>query len=297
MTQQPHAAGSPSTAPDEGPSAPTAPVRLLAAVTAGLGVAIYLLGFFAGVGLATGVVGPLLVGGGLLVGATVLPRAGRVLVPGAVAVAVGMLLLLQAVAAGRASAMEVIALVLAFLQAVAAIGAVLLDEGILTAPTARPKAPVAPLHGGYPPAFGPQPGYGQPPYGQAPHGQAAYGQPGPYGQPGSGIQPGYGQPAPTQQDQPAWAQRPSSEPARSVPPWYATGGDFDDTVATPAPPGAPVGSAPVVRPGSDTSDATSTIRPDDATPSTGQPLTPVDAAEQDSATTRFLPSSDEGRRN
>jgi hypothetical protein len=300
MTQQPQAS------PDAPPSA-AGTIRLLALGAAGLGIVIYLLGFVGGAGLATGVIGPLLVGGGLLAGATVLPKAGRVLLPGGIAVTVGMLLLLQAVAAGGASTIEVVALVLAFLQAVAAVGAVLLDEGIVTAPAPRPKAPphVAP-----PVGFGPQPGpYGQPPYGQFP-----YGQPPPYGY---GPQPGYGQPAPVQQpvtdagsgvDQPTWAQpavpegdRTGSVPKHEQPSWAGadapTPAQGADSPSWTQPPGRPATPwyASDASAGPAPSEGTAVIRPVDATPAGGQPVVPAD--DQDSATTRFLPPAEESRRN
>src|SRR5689334_10964373 len=64
---------------------PTGPARLLALGAAGAAVVIYLLGFFADDSglLGTLSFSPLLVGGGLLAGASVLPKAGRVLLPGA----------------------------------------------------------------------------------------------------------------------------------------------------------------------------------------------------------------------
>jgi Family of unknown function (DUF5336) len=308
MTQQPQA--SPGVPP---PAAGT--VRLLALGAAGLGIVIYLLGFFAGAGLATGVIGPLLVGGGLLAGATVLPKAGRVLLPGGIAVTVGTLLLLQAVAAGGASAIEVVALVLAFLQAVAAVGAVLLDEGIITAPAPRPKAPP---HVAQPAGFGPPPG--QPPYGQPPYGQFPYGQPGPYGQAGYGPQPGYGQPAPAQPgtdtgpavDQPTWAQPAvadggaASAPKHEQPPSWAgvadaptpaQGSDSPSWTQQPGRPATPwyASGADATAAGPATAEGTAAIRPGDATPAGGQPVMPAD--DQDSATTRFLPPAEENRRN
>ena len=244
MTQQPHAAEPPSAAvPAEALPASAGPTRLLALVSAGIGIVIYLLGFFDGPDLASGVIGPLLLGGGLLAGATVLPKAGRVLLPGAVAVTVGMLLLLQGVAAGGASTIAVVVLVLAFLQAVAAVGAVLLDAGIITAPAPRPKAAPAPAYGGYPQGYGQPPGYGaQPPYGQAPYGQPGFGAQAPYSQSGYGAQPGYGQPAPAQpQEQTSRAQPTGGESAHAAPahaaPAHAAPAQHHDQPAWAQPPG------------------------------------------------------------
>ena len=337
MTQQPQAAEPPSAAvPAEPPQASAGPTRQLALVSAGLGIVIYLLGFFDGPDLATGVIGPLLLGGGLLAGATVLPKAGRVLLPGAVAVTVGMLLLLQGVAAGGASTTAVVALVLAFLQAVAGVGAVLLDTGIITAPAPRPKATPAPAYGGYPQGYGQQPGYGAqpPPYGQAPYGQPGYGAQPPYGQPGYGAQPGYGQPVPAQpqeqpsraqptggesahaapahaapaqhHDQPAWAQPPGAGTAQ--PGWAPQAAAEPDRSATPWYAGdsgsertistpAPVADTP---PWSGSGGPTTTDATATIRPEDTTPSTGrhVTAApdEQDSTTTRFLNSSDETRR-
>lgn len=171
--------------------------RMLAVTAAGLAVLFYLLGFLGDVGIATGEVGILLIGGGLLVGASVLPQVGRVLLPGAVAVVVGMLVLLQIVASGGSSGLLVGALVVAFLEALAAVTAFLLDVGLVTPPVPR-AAP--PAHGqpptqqwtGQPGGAGAWPGAapgwpGQgpaawPPGGSPPPGQVA--PPGPaYGQP------------------------------------------------------------------------------------------------------------------
>lgn len=240
------------------------PARLLALVVAALGLIIYLLGFFDDLAIATLVALPLLVGGGLLTAAAVLPKAGRVLVPGAVAVTTGTLLLLQYVAAGGAPTVAIITLVLAFLQAIVAVGAVLLDAGIVKAPVSRPSAPAGypqQGYGGYPQQYG-QPGQqGQPGYGgQYPQGggygqqpgygaQPGYGQPGQYGAPQQGHpQQGYGQqPAPS-----GWGQQPAGPPPgqpdasarQAAATWYGGSSDSGaDTPATPGTPGTP--AAPV----------------------------------------------------
>lgn len=162
----------------------TGPIRLLALTTAALGLVVYLLGFLDEVVLSTLLAGPLLVGGALLTGAALLPGAGRLLVPAAVAVTTGALLLLQLVASGGAPAIAVVALILAILEAAAAVGAVLLQTGLVTAPARRSATPK-----GYPPRQQAQPG---PPPGYGPSG--GYGQ---FGAPpmGYGQQQGYGSPS------------------------------------------------------------------------------------------------------
>jgi Family of unknown function (DUF5336) len=226
------------------------PARLLALVAAGLAVVFYLLGFFGEIGIVSGLVGLLVVVGGLLAGSAVLPKAPRVLAPAAVITVSGMLALLQAVVAGNTSGLLVGALVVAFLASLAAVGALLLDAGIVTAPAPRPKAPAygqqpygqqgwnpqpgygqygqapgQPEHGqqGYgQQGYGAQPGYGQQGFGAQP-GQPGYGQPG-YGQPGYGAQPGYGQqpgygapPASGSSAAPSWAQPSSQNPSSQTP--------------------------------------------------------------------------------
>lgn len=217
--------------------------------TTGLGLVIYVLSFVE-LGLSGSLIGFLLLGGGLLAGAALLPKVGRVLVPAAVVVVTGTLFLLQAVAQGGASTTAIIALVLAFLQAVAVIGAVLLDAGLVKAPAPRPRAPQGygqpGGYGQYPPGYGQQGGYGQ--YGaQQGYGQQGYGTPG-YGQPGQfGQQPGYGQQgqgysAPggygQQQPQGSWGQGESgARPAGAAPSWYGGATEGGDTPSTPGTPG------------------------------------------------------------
>jgi hypothetical protein len=268
MTQQPQGTEKPAETAPAPADAQLAPglARLLALIGAGLGVVIYLLGFFGESGLTTSLTGPLLLGGGLLAGAAVLPKVGRVLVPAGVLAAVGTLILLQVVADGGTSTLVIVALVLAFLETVAIIGAVLLDAGIITAPAPRPSQPAGygqQQYGAYPQGYGQQgygqpgyggqqgygqPGYGQPGYGQQPpqygaqpgYGQPTGGQQG-YGQPGYGQQPGYNPQAP--QGQPAWGQQPGTDPSQApTTSWY--GGPVDSSGDTPASPGTPVAAEP-----------------------------------------------------
>ncbi len=227
------------------------PARLLVLAAAGLGLVIYVLGFVE-VGLSGSLIGFLLLGGGLLAGAAVLPKVGRVLVPAAVIVVTGTLFLLQAVAEGGASTTAIIALVLALLESVAVIGAVLLDAGLVKAPAPRPRAPQGygqpGAYGQYPPGYGQPGGYGQ--YGAQQQGypQQGFGGPAGYGQPGQyGQQPGFGQPgynAPggygQQQPQASWGQgeQAGARPASGAPSWYGSGAEGD----TPSAPGTPVAS-------------------------------------------------------
>jgi Family of unknown function (DUF5336) len=128
-------------------------VSELALVAAGLGLVVYLLGFVDDAGIGA-VVGPLLVGGGLLAGSVALPSvSSRVLVPAAVAIVTGTLFLLQTVVGGVDSPYAIGALVLALLEAAAATGAALMQAGVVRAPRPKPAA-AAPYAGGPPPQPG-----------------------------------------------------------------------------------------------------------------------------------------------
>lgn len=207
------------------------PARLLALLAAGIGLIVYLVGYFDDLGIAGTFLDILIVGGGLLAGVATLPRAARLLAPGAVAVTLGTLLLLQAVTGGGAPTGVIVVLVLAFLQTIALVLAVLYDAGLLAPPAARPRpagpgygqaggfGQYGPPQGGYgqqPPGYGQQapygqqPGYGgapQQPYGQQPPG---YGQQPPYGQPGYGSAPqqAHGQPSAEAGPHSGWGARP-----------------------------------------------------------------------------------------
>jgi Family of unknown function (DUF5336) len=241
------------------------PARLLVIITAVLGLLVYLIGFL-DLGIASTFIGVLIVGGGLLAGTALLPKVGRVLVPAAVLVTTGTLLFLQMVTARTAPTAVIIGLVLAFLQTVAVIGAVLLDAGLIKAPAPRTSKPAGyGQAGGFgqypPPGYGPQGGYGQygapQGYGQQPgYGAVGYGQPGQPGQPGQyGQQPGYGQPGygaaggyGQQQAQGMWGQAPGQPGAgghpANAPGWYGGGaaehaGEPPSSSATPSASGAP----------------------------------------------------------
>lgn len=127
----------------DGPPA-TRPVRLLAGAAAVLAVVYFLLGFLGGVGVSD-LAGVFVVGGGLLVGTVALPKAGRVLAPATVAVTLGLLMLLQTVMTSRITLLLIAALVVAFAEMVAAIGALMVDVGtaVRTPAAAEPFAATA----------------------------------------------------------------------------------------------------------------------------------------------------------
>lgn len=247
MTQQTPAGGPDTASTAADPSAERGPAlaRLLGLAAAAFALIIYIVDFFADTPVTSGIVGVLIIGGGLLAATAALPKITGVLAPAAVAVVTGTLLILQAIAAGASNATTIIALVLAFLQSVAAVGAVLLATGVVAPPAPRPRQPQGYGQPGY--GYGPQ-GYGQPGYGQPGQQQAypGYGQQQGYGQagqqqaypgygqqqPGYGQQqPGYGQQQPAgqqsvgQAQQPAWGQpSAASQPAEQTaqaPAWYS----------------------------------------------------------------------------
>ncbi len=117
------------------------PARLLALLAAGLALVIYILGFVEDTQLINRVGGLLVIGGGLLGAAALLPKAGRVLVPATVLALLGSLALLQETAAGfEVPTTTIIAVILAFLLTIALVGAVLLEAGIVKVPAPRPQA-------------------------------------------------------------------------------------------------------------------------------------------------------------
>jgi hypothetical protein len=157
---------------------------------------------------------------GLVAGISLLPKQnGNQAVVAAASVAGFLAVLFQALdlepaltLAGAAWAL----IVLALIQAGAAVFLLLIESGLLSAPAPKPAAP----QGGF---GGPGGGYAQPPsYGSAPQ---QYGQPGqaaPYGQ--YGQQPSYGAPQPPQQQygQPSpYGQQQYGQPGYSQPSGYA----------------------------------------------------------------------------
>ncbi len=210
---QPQAAQQPE--PTGSPGGGLGLSKILAIVAGGLGLVLYLLSFGADAGgYLRGLYGVLLLGGGLLAAASVLPKAPATLVPAAVPVVTGTLFLLIDVAKGPAflgpageavqtPGQAVIAVVLAFLQSAACVAAVLMEAGVVKTVAYRPSHvpqrswtpqqpsgyPGGPAQGGYPGGQGYWGGYpGAPAAGGYPGGQ---GYPGGYpGAPAAGGYPG-----------------------------------------------------------------------------------------------------------
>jgi len=232
-------------APADGPTVPAAdrterprsgPVTELALVAAGLGLVVYFLAFVDDVGPTSSPIVPLLLGGGLLAGSVAVPTVSvRMLAPAAVLAVTGALLLLHAVVTGRNSAIVVGGLVLALLEAGAAVGAVLLHAGVVHArrPKPAPTAAGTPQQAGYPgfpgqqypgqPYPGSYPGHPGEPYpGDQYAGEHAYAQHARYGEqygvpgyppPRRTGRPGTTLPAPTRRRTPR--RRPTARPASS----------------------------------------------------------------------------------
>ncbi|HEY3260509.1 MAG TPA: DUF5336 domain-containing protein [Pseudonocardiaceae bacterium] len=183
----------------------------LALVAAVLGLVIYACSF-SDDAFAAGVpalVLPLLLGGGLLAGASALPSRPNTLLPATLLAALGTLVLLLIVVKNSSDigTIVVVILIAGVLELAACTIALLLDHGMIKlVPRAAPPAYAAP--GGWSPPSGPfpQPGYGPGPGGGpgpavGPGGPGpGYGQPGQYGQygaaPAGGGQPQYGQGGP-----------------------------------------------------------------------------------------------------
>lgn len=229
----------PPAADRSGPAAaqPAGPIAELGLVAAGLGLVVYLIGFVADLGGVSSPILPLLLGGGLLAGTVALPTVGgRVLAPAAVATTTGALLLLLEVVDDGGTALGVGALVLGLLEAGAAIGATLMQAGVLR--SRPPKAsrspssafagypggpqfpgqqyPGQPYPGAFPPAAA-QPGdqwTGEHAFGQNAQYGGQYGVPG-YPPPPPGADPAYGGEAPT--DAGADAPRDTASPPRGTP--------------------------------------------------------------------------------
>jgi Family of unknown function (DUF5336) len=218
------------------PGSPPA-TRALALVAAGLGVLIYLLGFFGEVSVTSSFGGPLLIAGGLLAGTAVLPQPGRVLAPAAVLTVTGTMLLVQLATGIGGPAVVIIALVLAFAQSATVVGALLLDSGMVTAPARRPAAAPYPPGYGYPPVPGP-PGRGagyRPPGALGPAdpasgpGPAGYGPDPQYPTPNTGVpNPAYPGPAAAADPPPRPDPAGGGEPA-----WSAEGSAADRTTVLP----------------------------------------------------------------
>ncbi len=167
------------------------PIYLLAAVAV-LGLAAYLLTFgpvwasgYSGADVVLGIVAILFAA--MFAVIALLPKQGNYIPVVTAAAAVGFLLTIWDLIKGAESAgWALIAIVVvSALQTIAAIGALLLDSGVISAPTPRPKYDPyqQQQYGGY---------YGQPQYGQAP-------QSGGHHLPSAQATPGYSQPQGYQQ--------------------------------------------------------------------------------------------------
>jgi uncharacterized protein DUF5336 len=196
--------GQPSGQPGSKPGPVSGMARALAFAVLGLAVVIYLLGYAEDTtALVTSLPGILILGGGLLAGASTLPRTRRLLVPATVLTVVGVLELMLVVTQGPGSlgTTAIVAVLLAVLQLLAAIGALLLDQGLVNVSGDRLSRSGYGRQGGQPAPGVAQPGQ----YPQYPGGGyggqypgSPYGAPGGYpasGQPGqqAGQQPEYGQ--------------------------------------------------------------------------------------------------------
>lgn len=127
----------------------------------------------------------LLLLGGLLAGVSLLPKQNWIGAAAAASTAGFFALLFQSLNFGEGTELKwgaYVLLVLAFVQAAIAIGALLFEAGILKAPAPRPATPSGFGQVGYGQQQQPF-GQGQPSFGQ---GQPGYGQSSPYGQPGFG---------------------------------------------------------------------------------------------------------------
>lgn len=231
-TQQFERVPEPTPAAPAAPATPAGPSKLpvyLGAAVAVLGLAIYLTSFgplFGGLTATPAfflLIAPLLAG--LLAGVSLLPKQDDRSSIAAVLAVLGFLLLILVVI-GDGSSIEWAFypfIVFSVLQAIAAVGKVLLDAGVITAPTPKPKAEPQP-YGHY---GAPSPYYGQPPYG----GPAQPGYPPQYGGyqggPNTGGFPALGRPSAPQNGPhsgpptpptgfPAFGQ-PQAQPAASGP--------------------------------------------------------------------------------
>lgn len=179
--------------PPSSPSGGLGLSKILAIVPGGLGLVIYFLSFTDGAGgYLRDLLGVLLLGGGLLAAASVLPKAPATLLPGTVVALTGSLFLLVSVAKGPpfldlpgavegTPALAVVAVILALLESAAGVAAVLLDGGLLKI-AATPRSARLPQR-----SWGPAPG--APPQGAYPGAPGGY--PGPVGHPGGQFPGGW----------------------------------------------------------------------------------------------------------
>lgn len=224
------------------PAAPAGPSQLplyLGAAVAVLGFAIFLTGFapvfgtVAGIGLSSGflIIAPLFAG--LLAGISLLPKQDDRTGIAAVLAVFGFLFLILTVIGDGPSIKWGFYLFIVFsvLQAIAAVGKLLLDAGIITAPAPRPRyeqpqgyGPSGP-YSAPPQGYAPQQGYGGPPqqgYGSQ-YGGYPGGAPGGSGAPGTGGFPALGRPNGPQGGPPQGAPQSAPQGGHTGPPTPPTG--------------------------------------------------------------------------
>lgn len=239
--------GEPSSKAAAEPAPAPVPLKVLGLIMAGLALLNYLFGYL-GSGAFGGFGGLLLFIGGVLAGLVVLPKLRRLMVPAVVSSVVGALLLAQQATVGsrldtplpgsELGALGVVSILLGALQLVAAVGALLVDQGVVSL-SERPRGP----------AYG-QPGYGQPGYGQYGQYSGQYGAQG-YGASGAGGYPA----APAQQQYPGYPAAGQQQPQQGAyqagpgtypQPGYPAGGYSPAGYgqAAPGSPSAPGQSAP-----------------------------------------------------
>ncbi|MCR6490311.1 DUF5336 domain-containing protein [Amycolatopsis sp. OK19-0408] len=192
--QQPHSHQAPAGgAPNLAQNLPL----LIALAVAVLGLVQYFLGFAESGDVGLG--GVLLLAGGLLAGMHALPKGPKTLPYAALLSVLGALEVLDTLVALQTSpGVVTVILILGILQMLAAVGALLIEHGVIKPPAPKPAAP----------SYGGQ-------YGQQQPGQQQYGQPGQqYGQqqPGPVAQTGEPSAAPFPQGQYGSPNPPSTTP-------------------------------------------------------------------------------------
>lgn len=216
------------------------PQYLLAAVVV-LGLASYLLSFGPAISDEDGEISsstfgldvPLLVLAGLLAAAALLPKARNYTAVVAVLSVLGFLLTISALISipdGLSAGWALIVIVIVGgVQAIVALGALLLDAGLVTPPKPRPKYGQYQQYGGYYGQAGPQ--YGQQPGGppQQSPGQPPY--PQQYGYPTGGFPPAGQQPGQQAEHQSGPPTPPTGFPTYAQPP--ENQGDTTGAGATP----------------------------------------------------------------
>jgi hypothetical protein len=200
----------------------------------GLGLVSYFVSFSSDAAPFNDVVNYLLVGG-LLAAVTLLPKAPKTLPFAAIFSLLGGLVALSTIvrASGSIPTIIVVILILGILQMAVAVGAVLLDYGVLKPPAPKPSVPQNPYGqqfgqaGQQPPQYGQQHQFGQQPQ-QPQQQQQAPGAPSdPFAQPTQFTPPAAGpgvQSTTYAPQQGQFFQQPSSEAGQQPPPGTPPGG-------------------------------------------------------------------------